>query len=203
MRVKRGVRPVRRSIDAAELVAAAHRPGDRCGAQLDLRLDLVEQFERLAAGPVVLVEERDHRQVARSAHLEQLQRLALDALRRVEHHHDGVDGGQHAVGVLAEVAVARRVEQVDGVLAVRELQHGGADGDAALLLELHPVAARAAPALAGVHRAGLLHRAGVQQELLGERRLAGVGVADDGERASLAAFGGHVHGRSRLSFRRE
>ncbi len=37
----------------------------------------------------------------------------LDALGGAEHHHRGVGGGQHPVGVLGEVAVARGVEQVD------------------------------------------------------------------------------------------
>ena len=41
------------------------------------------------------------------ADLEQLQRLRLDALGRVEHHDDAVDGEQRAVGVFAEVLVAR------------------------------------------------------------------------------------------------
>ncbi len=50
--------------EPAELVAAAHRPRDGCGPQRDLLLDLVEQLERVATGPVVLVEERDDRQVA-------------------------------------------------------------------------------------------------------------------------------------------
>ena len=63
---------------------------------------------------------------ARPTDLEQLERLGLDALRRVEHHHRGIDGGEHAVGVLGEVAVARGVEQVDDVVPVRELQHGRA-----------------------------------------------------------------------------
>jgi hypothetical protein len=46
---------------------------------------------------------------------EQLDRLRFHALGGVDHHHRGVDRGQHAVGVLGEVLVARRVEQVDGV----------------------------------------------------------------------------------------
>ena len=40
-----------------------------------------------------------------------------------------------------------------------------------------------APGLAAAHRAGQLDRAGVQQQLLGQRRLAGVGMRDDRERA--------------------
>ena len=74
------------------------------------------------------------------ADLEQLERLRLDALGRVEHHDRGVGRGQHPVGVLGEVPVAGGVEQVDDVVAVGELQHGRGDRDAPLLLELHPVA---------------------------------------------------------------
>ena len=43
-------------------------------------LDLVEQLERVAAGPVPLVDEREQRQAALAAHLEQLEGLRLDAL---------------------------------------------------------------------------------------------------------------------------
>ena len=126
-------------------------------------------------------------------------------LRGVEHHHDGVDAGEHPVGVLGEVAVAGRVEQVDDVVAVRELQHRRADRDAALALELHPVRRRGAPAVAGLDGTGPLHGAGVEQELLGERRLAGVGVADDGERPPACRLLDHLftfHDRSTLSVRR-
>ena len=88
---------------AEEVLAVAHGPRRRGGAEADLRLDLVEQLQRIAARAVELVQEGEHGQVAAAAHLEQLQRLRLDALGGVEHHHDGVDGGEHAVGVLAEV----------------------------------------------------------------------------------------------------
>src|SRR3954470_5429161 len=86
------VLPVASIDQTLEVLAVADRPRDRRRAKLDLLLDLVEKFQRVAAGPVVLVEERDHRQVPRPAQLEQLQRLRLDAFGRVEHHYDGVDG---------------------------------------------------------------------------------------------------------------
>ena len=174
---------------APEVAGDADRPGDRRGDDADLLLDLVEQLERVAAGPVPLVDEREQRQLALPADLEQLERLRLDALGRVEHHDRGVGGGQHPVGVLGEVAVAGGVEQVDHAVAVGELQHGRGDRDAALLLELHPVRGGRAPPAAGLDRAGLGgERAAVEQELLGERGLAGVGVADDGEGAPARRF---------------
>ena len=100
------------------------------GTIAELLLDLVEQLERVAAGPVPLVDEGEQRQAPLAAHLEQLERLRLDALGRVEHHDRGVGGGEHPVGVLGEVAVAGGVEQVDDVVAVRELQHRRRDRDA-------------------------------------------------------------------------
>ena len=104
-------------------------------------------------------------------------------LRGVDHHDGRVDRGQRAVGVLAEVLVARRVEQVERAVVVVERHHRRRHRDAALALDLHPVGARAPPLAARLDRAGELDRAAEQQQLLGQRGLAGVGVRDDRERA--------------------
>ena len=184
---------------APEVAGDADRPRDRRRHEADLLLDLVEQLDRVAARPVPLVDEAQQRQPALAAHVEQLEGLGLDALGRVEHHDRGVGRGQHAVGVLGEVAVAGSVEQVHDDLvpatggrarAVGELQHRRGDRDAALLLERHPVRRRRAPPLAGLDRAGLVgERAAVEQELLGQRGLARVGVRDDGEGTAPAGLG--------------
>ena len=96
-----------------------------------------------------------------------------------------VGGRQRAVGVLGEVLVAGRVEQVDAEAAVRELQ------DAELVTEMprsrsisiqSEVTCRCAPAR--LDGAGEMDGAAVEKELLGERRLAGVGMGDDGEGAA-------------------
>ena len=86
---------------ADEVAAAADRPGHRRGVEGERLLDLVEQVERIAALAIHLVDEGDDRDVAQPAHLEQLAGPRLDALRRVDHHHGGIDRGQRAVGVLA------------------------------------------------------------------------------------------------------
>jgi hypothetical protein len=39
--------------------------------------------------------------------------------------------------------------------------------------------------LTGLHASGLANGAAVEQQFLGQRRFAGVGVADDGKRASF------------------
>ena len=153
------------------------------GVEPGALVDLVHQLQGVLARAVPLVDDREHRDAAVPADGEELHRLRLEALGGVDQHHRGVDGGEHAVGVLGEVGVAGGVEQVDHRVAVLELQGRRGDGDAAGLLHVHPVRHRAAAAGLAVHRAGLADDPGVQGQGLGERRLAGVGVADDGERA--------------------
>ena len=79
--------------------------------------------------------------------------------------------------------MAGGVEEVDGEAVVVELEDGGGDGDAALTLELHPVGGGGALVLAGGDGAGKLEGTAVEEELLGEGGLAGVGVGYDGKGA--------------------
>src|SRR5579885_2211664 len=91
--------------------------------------------------------------------------------------------------------MAGGVQQVDNAVAVRELHHRGGDGDAALLLELHPVGGGMTRGLAALHGAGQLDGAAEQQQLLGEGGLACVRMRDD--RKSATALDLLVkHGRS-------
>src|SRR5205085_1607030 len=76
-----------------------------------------------------------------------------------------------------EVDVAGRVDQVDLVLAPLERRRGGGDRDAALALLLHPVHL----GLTVVDLAGLVDLSRVEQEALGDRRLARVDVRDDAD----------------------
>ena len=171
---------------AGEVLAAADRPGDGRGVERQRLLDLVEEVERVAALAVHLVDEGDDRDVAQPAHLEQLARARLDAARAVDDHHGGIDRRQRAVGVLREVLVAGRVEEVEDAVAVFERHDGGHDRDAALLLDRHPVGAGGDAVALRLDLAGELDGAAEQEELLGQRRLAGVGVRDDREGAAAA-----------------
>ena len=169
-------------VDAAKLVGIADRPVHRRRRDAERRLDVVHQRERIFRGPVELVDERQNRQPMSPADLVQLPRLRLDAVGRVDHHHDAVGRDQRAVGVLAEVLVARRVEQRHAAALHLELERRRRNRNATLLLELHPVGRRGLAIFTAAHGAGQLDGAGVQQQLLGKRRLAGVGMRDDGER---------------------
>jgi hypothetical protein len=126
-------------VHALELGAVADRPVHRHRADAQHLLDLREQLQRLAAGPVELVDEREDRDAALAADREQLAGLRLDAFGVVDQHHGAVGGHQGPVGVLGKVLVPGRVQQVEHVAVVLELQHGRGDRDPALPLQFHPV----------------------------------------------------------------
>src|SRR5690606_11943352 len=93
-----------------------------------------------------------------------------------------------AIGVFAEVLVAWGVEQVERAPRVLEGHGGRGHRDPALALDLHPVRARASLLSARLDRAGHLNSPTEQQQLFREGGLAGVWVADDGERATSFDF---------------
>ncbi len=175
---------------ALETSARAGRPIERRRVQRQLGSDLVQQGEGIERLAVHLVDEGDDRDVAQAADLEQLQRLRFDALGGVQHHDRGVGGRQRAVGVFGEVLVAGRVQQVEHQAGVVEGHGAGRDRDAALALDLHPVRTRAPLLAARPHRAGRPDRPAGQQQVLGQGGLAGVGMADDRERAPARGLGG-------------
>ena len=144
--------------DAAEVAGLPDRPGQRGRTELDLLLDQVHQLQRGEARTVPLVDDRDHRDAPQRADPEELEGLRLEPLARVDQHDRRVDRGQHAVGVLGEVAVARGVDEVDHVVAVDELQRRRGDRDAARLLHRHPVRHRGAPLTLAVDRPRLRDR---------------------------------------------
>ena len=187
---------LRQVIGARKSLALADRPGDRRCVERQLLLDLVEDFEGVARLAIHLVDEGDDRDVAQPADLEQFQRARLDALGGVDDHDGRIDGRQRAVGVVGKILVAGRVEQVEDVVAIFEGHHRGDDRDAALALDLHPVGARVHAVLLGLDLAGELDRAAEQEQLFGQRRLAGVGVRNDRKGAAardrLLYVVGHV-----------
>ena len=175
-------------IDAGEIAPHADRPRDGRRADLEHAFDFVEQLDGRSAFAVELVDESHDGRVAHAADLHQLDGALLDALRAVDDHERAVDGGQRAIGVFREIFVARRVEEIDDLPAERELHHRGRDGDSALLLDRHPVGRRVARGFAALDRAGELDGAAEQQQLFGERGLAGVGMRNDGKSSSFPYF---------------
>ena len=176
-------------VHAAEGFAAAERPVDRIGADAEHVLELVEQLERIARRAVHLVDEREERDAAGAADRKQFAGLRFYALGRVDQHDRTVGRQQRAVRVLAEILMARRVEEIDRPAVIGELKDRRRDRDAPLPFQFHPVGGRRAGSPARRDLTGRDDRSAVEQQLFGERGLAGVGVRDDRERPAILDFG--------------
>src|ERR1700733_4390701 len=175
-------------INAAQLATHADGPGDRRSADAEHFLDLIQQLDRRPAVPIELVDESHDRGVAQPADLHQLDRALLDALRAVDDHKRRVDRRESAIGVLGEVLVPRRIEQVHDVVPIRELHDRRSDRDSGLLPEPHPVGGGMTRRLAPLHGTRHLDGAPEQQQLLRQGGLSGVRVRDDCKSASSLYF---------------
>ena len=128
--------------DAAALLGAGQqRPG---AVEADDLLDLPARLVGLGARQVDLVDDRQHLEAAVDGQVGVGQRLRLDPLRRVDQQQRALARRQRPGHLVAEVDVARGVNQVEDVaLAVLSLvveaHRMGLDGDAALALEVHAV----------------------------------------------------------------
>jgi len=180
-------------VNALELEPGADRPIDRERPDAEHALQFVQQFERAFHRPIALVHEREDRDTTLPADLEEFPRLRLDALGGIDHHHHRIHRRQDAIGVFRKILVAGRVEQVDAVAVVVELEDGGTDRDPALPFQFHPVGRSGALVLAGGHRSCELHGPAIQQQLLRQRGLAGVRMRNDGERAPFLYFLRNIH----------
>ena len=108
-------------VDALKLFSAAQRPVYRKGSNAQNAFELVEQLERIAARPVELIHEGEERNAALGADCEELFGLGFYTLSGIDEHHGAIGGQQRAIGILAEVLVTRRIEQVEGMAAILEL----------------------------------------------------------------------------------
>ena len=124
--------------------------------------------------------------------------LGLDPLDRREDHDGSVEHAQRPFDLGREIDVSRRIDDVDrDRLAVLRLPAAGDgrrhDGDAALTLLFQVIGG----GVALVHVSHPVDLAGVVEDSLGGRRLAGVDVGDDADVADpaevcLSRFAGHV-----------
>ena len=162
---------------ADELVLGADRQLNRDRVGFELGDDLVEGALEVGADAVHLVDEADARHAVLVGLAPDGFRLRLDAGDRVEHGDRAVEDAQRALDFGGEVDVARRVDDVDAVIAPETGRRGRRDGDAALLLLLHPVHDGGA----FVDLADFVRNSGVEEDPFGGRRLPGIDVGHDAD----------------------
>ena len=110
-------------VDAAITSIRTHRPIHRIGADAQHVFQLVHKIDGRFAEAIELVNKGKDRNTALLANLEQFFCLRLDALRRVQHHDCAVHRHQRPIRVLAEILMARGIENIDPKSSVIELQH--------------------------------------------------------------------------------
>jgi hypothetical protein len=173
-------------VNALEQLAAANRPGDRRAADFQLVFHFIQQLHRIADVTVEFVHEGEDRRIAQTGDFHQLTGTIFDAFRGIDNHQTAVHRRQGTVGIFGEVFVARGIQQVHQAVVIRELHHGGGDGDTTLLFHLHPVRFRMLAGATAFHRTGGLNRLSEQQHLFSDGRFTGIRVRNNGK---SAAFG--------------
>ena len=163
--------------DALEARLRADRQLQHRRLRIQAVLDHLHGAEEVGAGAVHLVDEAHPRHVVAVGLPPDGLRLRLDAGHRVEHGHRAIEDPQRALDLDREVDVARRVDDVDAVVVPERRGGRRRDGDPALLLLGHVVHDRGAL----VDLADLVGLAGVVEDALGGRRLAGIDVRHDAD----------------------
>ena len=148
----------------------------------------------VGADLVHLVDEHDARDVVAVGLAPDGFGLGLHALVAVEHRHRAVEHAQGTLHFDGEVHVAGGVDDVQALAVPDGGGGGGGDGDPPLLLLLHPVHGRGAV----VDFADLMALAGVIEDPLGRRGLAGVDVRHDAEVAVVFDLVIAGHGEAAL-----
>ncbi|ABA49010.1 hypothetical protein BURPS1710b_3780 [Burkholderia pseudomallei 1710b] len=165
---------------ALEVLFRADRHHDGHRVRLQAQLELIVDLEEVRAGTVHLVDERETRHLVLVRLTPHRFRLRLHAAHCAVHHARAVEHAHRTLHFDREVDVARGIDDVDAVFRVvvahtlpERRGSSGRDRDATLLFLLHPVHRRCAV----VNFTDLVVHAGVKQNALGRRRLAGVDVS--------------------------
>jgi len=147
------------------------------GGGLEAILDHLHGAIEVGADAVHLVDETHARHAVLVGLTPHGLGLGLHAGHRVEDGHGTVEHAQRTLDLDREVHVSGGVDDVDAVVVPDARGGGGGDGDSALLLLGHVVHGRGAV----VHFTDLVALAGVVEDALGRRRLAGIDVGHDAD----------------------
>ena len=120
------------------------------------------------------------------ADLEELSGLGLYALCAIDNHDCRISCHQSTIGILREVLMSRRIQDINTLLVIFKLQNGGSNRDTTLLLDLHPVRDSMLCGRLTLHGTRLIDLSAVEQELLRQSRLTCIGVRDN--RKGTSAF---------------
>ncbi len=167
--------------NALECLLGADRYLDRAGIGSEHLLELAAHFEEVCARTVHLVNIADTGNIILVSLAPYGFRLRLYTAHSTECGHSSVEHTQRTLHLHSEVNVSRSVDKIDLVLFVGILPEccgcSRCDGDATLLLLLHPVHGGAAV----VHLTYFVSQTRIEKYALGRRRLAGVDMSHNAD----------------------
>src|SRR5581483_833404 len=170
--------------DALERLFRTDRQLNGHGVRAQALFQLGDDVLEVRAGAVHLVDERDARHLILVRLAPDGFRLRLHAADGAQHEDRAVEHAQRALHFDGEIDVSGRVDDVEAMLvalavhAFPKARRGrGRDGDAALLLLLHPVHHGGAV----MDFAHLMRDAGIEKNALRGRGLAGIDVGHDAD----------------------
>ena len=152
--------------------------GDSCPESV---VQLLEDVGEIGPFPVELVHEDEARDPELGRRLPENLGLHLDAVDGAHHEHRQVGHGQSGQRFRHEVRVPRAVQDVD--LVATPLEGGQGERGRHVMGVFFGLEVRDGGAV--LHPARPVRRAAAQQQGLGQRRLAGAPVADEGHVADL------------------
>ena len=167
--------------EAPELRLRAHGDLRRDGVGAKALLHGLDGVEEVGADAVILVDERDARNVVVGSLTPNGLGLRLDASNGVEHGHGTVEDAKATLDLGRKVNVARGVDDLDDVIAPEARGGSGRNGYAALLLLDHPVHGRRSV----VHLTDLVGLARVVEDALGSGGLTSVNMGHDADIAQV------------------
>ena len=174
--------------DALEVTFGTDRQLNRDYVGAEALLHGLDREVEVRADLVHLVHKADARHVVLVGLAPDLLGLRLDALLAVENGNGPVEHPQAALHLDGEIDVPGSVDDVDLVAVPEACGRSRGDGDTPLLLLLHPVHRGGTV----VHLTDLVADAGVVEDALGSRGLAGIDVCHDADIADLAQVGQNV-----------
>ena len=123
-----------------------------------------------------------------TAHFHELACLGFYPLRTIDYNDYRVYSGQGTVGIFRKVLVTRRIEDIDFIVVVIELHHGGCYRDTTLLFDVHPVGCRCLLDFVALYGTCHLNLTTEQQEFFSQRGLTGIRMRDNRKRSSSFNF---------------
>ena len=163
--------------DAFELVFLADGNLNRDGLGIEALADGIDGMLEISTHLVDLVDEANSRDAVLIGLAPDFFRLRLHAMHGVKHRDRAVEHAQRALHLGREIHVAGRINNVDADIAPGAGGRRGRDGDAALLLLLHPVHGRRA----FMDLSDAVRPARIEQDALRRSGLTGIDVGHDAD----------------------